>query len=127
MTGVTPGVKQPLFGNQAYDTLKWIALVLLPALGALYFGLSEIWGLPYAAQIIGSITVIDTVLGGLLGVSTRRYNHSDAKYDGAMVVDTRDPKKDVYSLNLDRPLDELSGSESITLKIENPPRLRDSQ
>ena len=127
MSEITPGAKQPLFGGHTYDTLKWVALVLLPAMGALYFSLSEIWNLPYAIQIVGSISVIDTVLGGLLGVSSKRYNQSDARYDGAMVVDTRDPKKDIYSLNLNTPLDELSVADSITLKVENPPRLRDSQ
>ena len=62
--------------NKMYDLLKWIALIVLPALGTLYFGLSSIWGLPYGEQIVGTITVIDTFLGALLGVSTTNYNRS---------------------------------------------------
>lgn len=63
-----------LFDNKTYDVLKWIAQILLPALGALYFGLAQIWGLPYAEQIVGTITVIDTFLGVILGISTANYN-----------------------------------------------------
>ena len=67
--------------NKVYDVLKWIALIFLPALGALYFGLSKIWGLPYGEEIVGTISVIDTFLGALLGVSTVAYNKAQAKDD----------------------------------------------
>lgn len=60
--------------NKTYDILKFIAQIVLPALGALYFGLSRIWGLPYGEQIVGTITVVDTFLGALLGISTAQYN-----------------------------------------------------
>lgn len=60
--------------NKVYDTLKWIAMYLLPALGTLYFALSGIWGLPYGEQIVGTITAIDTFLGVILGISTTQYN-----------------------------------------------------
>ena len=59
--------------NKQYDILKWIALVLLPALGTLYFGLAQIWGFPYGEQIVGTITVIDTFLGVILGISNAQY------------------------------------------------------
>lgn len=60
--------------NKVYDILKFIALVLLPALGTLYFALAGIWGFPYAEQIVGTITAIDTFLGVVLGISTSAYN-----------------------------------------------------
>ena len=63
--------------NKQYDILKWIALVLLPALGTLYFGLAQIWGFPYGEQIVGTITVIDTFLGAILGISTVQYNKKE--------------------------------------------------
>lgn len=59
--------------NKQYDILKWIALVLLPAVGTLYFGLAQIWGFPYGEQIVGTITVIDTFLGVILGISNAQY------------------------------------------------------
>ena len=60
--------------NKVYDVLKFIALVVLPALGTLYFALSTIWGLPYGEQIVGTITAVDTFLGALLGISSVKYN-----------------------------------------------------
>lgn len=66
--------------DNTYDILKFIAQILLPALGSLYFGLATIWGLPYAEQVIGTITVIDTFLGALLGISTAKYNKEVEEY-----------------------------------------------
>lgn len=60
--------------NKTYDALKWVALVLLPALGTLYFALAGIWGLPYGEQIVGTITAIDTFIGVTLGISSANYN-----------------------------------------------------
>lgn len=60
--------------NKTYDILKYIALIVLPALGALYFGLAKIWGFPYATEIVGTISVVDTFLGAVLKLSTDQYN-----------------------------------------------------
>ncbi len=62
--------------DKVYNALKWIALVVLPALGTLYFTLAGIWGLPYGEQIVGTIVSIETFLGALLGISTVQYNKS---------------------------------------------------
>ena len=59
--------------DKTYNILKWIALIFLPALGTLYFAIANIWGLPYAEEIVGTITAIDAFLGALLGVSTSSY------------------------------------------------------
>ena len=60
--------------DKVYDVLKWIAQILLPAVATLYFALAQIWGLPYAEQIVGTITAIDAFMGVLLGISTYHYN-----------------------------------------------------
>lgn len=60
--------------NKLYDVLKWIAQILLPAVGTLYFALAGIWGFPYAEAVVGTITAVDTFLGVLLGISTLNYN-----------------------------------------------------
>lgn len=63
--------------DKTYDILKWMALVLLPALGTLYFALAGIWGFPYGEQIVGTITAVDTFLGVILGISTVQYNKKE--------------------------------------------------
>ena len=60
--------------NQTFDKLKWVAMYLLPAIGTLYFTIASIWHLPYAEQIVGTITALDTFLAILLGISTNTYN-----------------------------------------------------
>lgn len=59
--------------NETYDALKFIAQILLPAIGTLYFALANIWALPYAEEIVGTITAIDAFLGAILGISTANY------------------------------------------------------
>ena len=60
--------------DKLYDILKYVAQIALPALGAFYFAISQIWGLPYGEQIVGTIAAVDTLLGVLLGISTYNYN-----------------------------------------------------
>jgi hypothetical protein len=66
-----------ILNDKTYDILKWVALVLLPALGTLYFALAGIWGFPYGEQIVGTITAVDTFLGVILGISTVQYNKKE--------------------------------------------------
>lgn len=65
-----------------YDALKWIAQILLPALGTLYFGLSKLWNFPYPEEIVGTITVLDAFLGALLGISSAQYYKQKEEKDG---------------------------------------------
>jgi hypothetical protein len=60
--------------NKAYDVLKWIALIAMPALATLYIALAGIWGFPFAEEVVGTITAVDMFLGTLLGISTYKYN-----------------------------------------------------
>ena len=60
--------------NKVYDILKWIALVVLPALATFYVGLGQIWtNIPYPAQISGTIMLVDALLGTILGISSIQY------------------------------------------------------
>ena len=63
----------PAMSNKAYDVLYWIAQIVLPALGTLYFALATIWQLPYGQQVVGTIALIDAFLGIFLGINTAQY------------------------------------------------------
>ena len=63
-----------MLNDKVYDVLKWVALVVLPAIATLYTALAGVWGLPYAQEIPATITAVDLFLGALLGVSTVQYN-----------------------------------------------------
>lgn len=60
--------------NKTYDILKYICQYVLPAAGTLYFALSQIWGLPYGEQVVGTIAAVDTFIAVCLGISTYTYN-----------------------------------------------------
>lgn len=66
--------------DKMYDVLKWIAQIFLPAAGALYFALANIWGLPYGEQIVGTITAVDAFLGVILGISSKAYYNDLSNY-----------------------------------------------
>ena len=66
-----------MLSNKVYNVLKYIALIVLPALGTLYFALAKIWGFPYGAEIVGTISAVDAFLGALLQISTDQYNKQE--------------------------------------------------
>lgn len=69
-----------IFKDKWYDRIKWVAMILLPACGTLYFTLAGIWNLPFAEQVVGTITAVDTFLGVLLGISNYNYTKAVEEY-----------------------------------------------
>lgn len=67
--------------DNTYKVLKWVALYLLPGITTLWLTLASIWNLPYGEQIGGTIAAIDTLVGGLLGISTAQYNKTKNQTD----------------------------------------------
>ena len=62
--------------NKVYDILKWIVVIVIPAMSTAYVGLSAIWGWPYADEVAKTASVVCVLLGALLGISTAQYNKS---------------------------------------------------
>lgn len=105
--------------RKAYDWVKYAALVVLPSLATLYFALSQIWGLPYGKEIVGSITAVDTFLGVVLHVSSNNYNNSEARFDGTMNVVETDTAK-TFTLDLSKHPDVLEKQDQVVFKVERP-------
>lgn len=62
--------------GKTYDILKWTTMILLPATGALYLALSQLWTLPYGLEIVGTVAAVTAFTGLLLGVSSKKYRNS---------------------------------------------------
>ena len=60
--------------NKTYDTLKWIALVALPALTTFYGVVGATCHIPYTQEVLTIAVAFDTMLGTMLGFSASRYN-----------------------------------------------------
>ena len=56
-----------------YDTLAWIARYFLPAAAALWTALSRLWGLPYSAEVAGTLAAVAVFLNAVLGLSSVSY------------------------------------------------------
>jgi hypothetical protein len=105
--------------SKVYDVLKFIAQILLPGAGALYFALAGIWSLPASGEVTGTVIAVDTFLGVLLGFSSASYNKSDAKYDGAIGLEPHpDGGQQVRLQGLSE--EALLSKPSLTLKINSP-------
>lgn len=108
-----------ILNSKIYDKLKYIALVILPAFSALYFGLGEIWGLPKVTEVIGTIAVLDTVLGGFIRQSNLKYKNSDERFDGSIEVSEEDDRK-MFSLNLDSDPEKLDQKNEVVFRVDTP-------
>ena len=60
--------------SPVYDVLKWIVIIVLPALSTAYVGLAAIWQWPMADEVAKTCSVVCVLLGALLGISTAEYN-----------------------------------------------------
>lgn len=60
--------------NRIYDVLKWVVMIVSPALCTLIVTLSSLWGwsIPTDA-IVGTITAITTFIGVVIGISSAAY------------------------------------------------------
>lgn len=108
-----------LFTNGLYDKLKFVALILLPALGTLYFALDGAWGWGHGVQVVGSITAVDTFLGVVLHLSTAQYYQNGANFDGEVNVTPEDGGNKVQIAFNSAPEDivDLPGKHSLELQI----------
>lgn len=59
--------------NKVYDILKWIAIIVLPALSTLVASVGPLWGLSMTDEVAQTITAVGTFLGAILMVSSVQY------------------------------------------------------
>lgn len=101
--------------NRTYNALKFLALVVLPAAGTAYFAIAGLWHIPDTSQVIGTISAVDAFLGAMLHVSSKSYSPST---NGALKIDTSDPTKETYTLDVTTPIDDIKKLEHLVLKVE---------
>ena len=108
-----------LIPDKVYNWLKQVALVMLPALSTLYFMLGETWEWNNVAQVVGTIAAIETFLGAFLGLSTKAYNRSDSRFDGALhsSIDEATGNK-IFALELNEDLEGLEKRSAIVFKVD---------
>ena len=103
--------------DTAYSIGKKLVQIVIPAFSALYFGLAAVWGLPAAEQVVGSLAVLATFLGAVLGLSSKQYDESEAAFDGTLEVETNDTGRTLFSLQVDGDPEELAKKGAISFKV----------
>jgi hypothetical protein len=115
-------MKTPWFSDKTYDVLKYIAQIVLPAMGTLYFVLGAIWDLPKSEQVVATIVGVDAFLGALLQLSNKSYDESDTKYDGVLEVEEMPAGNKTFSLNLHTHPEDLESKDEIRFKVPQTPK-----
>lgn len=104
--------------DRLYDRAKFVALVVLPAVATLYLSLAGLWGLPYRDQVVGTITAFDTLLGALLGLSSKSY--SDGTIEVEQTVDNDDNEMTLFNMSFeDGELKHLADKKRIVFKVDS--------
>lgn len=88
------------FSNKTYDQLKFIFLILLPALATLYATVGAVWGAPKVEEISGTIMALDTFGGALVLRSSKNYSKDESNHDGTIAITGRDPDTGVPDLQM---------------------------
>jgi hypothetical protein len=110
-------VSKPIFSSKVYDVLKPINAVILPGVAALYFALAGLWDLPQAEKVVGTVAAVNVFLGLLLGLSTRQFNNSDAKFDGVINIQDSITGPRVFSLELNDDPELLENKKTVTFRM----------
>jgi hypothetical protein len=108
-----------IMSEPLYLKMKFVALVLLPAISTLYFTLGAVWDLPHVTQVIGTIAAIDTFLGVMLGLSTKAYNASEQKYAGSINVQETPNGGKLFSLELNGAPADIEVMKEVIFKVES--------
>lgn len=117
LIGDAPPRANTLLSNKAYNILKPIAQIWLPALAVFYITIAPYWGLPKQEEVAGTIMALDLLLGAVLGLSSRQYQNSDARFDGSIVVST-DEEEMTSDVNIRLDPAAVMDKDEVTVKVK---------
>ena len=106
----------PVLSDKTYLVLKWFITIFLPAAGAFYFALAQIFDFSRVPGVNGTINAVIAFLGVLLGASTRTYNRQAGAPDADLVV-TEDEGVKQFSLNIRTSPEELASKDKVQMKV----------
>ena len=69
---VTHDVPDWLIPSRVYDILKWLGLIVLPALALFVNTVGPAWGWPHVDAIVTTLNALGILAGALIGVSANK-------------------------------------------------------
>lgn len=76
-----------VFSNKWYNRTKWFALTAVPAIVTFVLLAGEVWDIANYDKVGATIAGLGALLGAFLKRENTKYEKSDAKYDGKIVVE----------------------------------------
>lgn len=61
------------FDNRVYDVLKWLCLIVLPAVAILFRALDGTFGWGYAETVDAVLDAVAVFIGTMIGISTKSF------------------------------------------------------
>lgn len=99
--------------NKSYDFLNALVRIILPALGTFYFTLSQIWGMPYATEVVGTIAAMATFFGLVILLARNGW-----QVDEELIIDARNPEELEFGFKNDpRLIEHLEDGQQVTLRV----------
>lgn len=89
-----------MISNKTYDLLKNVVTVVLPATATLYVTLASLWGFPNPEAVAGTFAALATFGGVVMRISTKKWDASDDKFDGELVMTGYDEDTNIPNLQL---------------------------
>jgi hypothetical protein len=103
--------------NKIYNLVKYFTTIFLPAVGALYYGLAQIWGFQNPEDVNGTINLIIVFLGVLIGISSRQYKKATHDgYDGDLIVSEVDGEK-YLGLGVNESVEAMQSKDEVRLRV----------
>lgn len=107
----------PLLSDKSYNLIKNGAMIILPALGTLYFALAGLWGFPEPEKVVGTIAAVNTFLGVVVLLAKRSYVNSGANGEITAEVDHAEHVVNLSDLKLGLTPEELAGKSLLQVRI----------
>lgn len=107
--------------DAAYNWIKWLLIIVVPAFGTLYSQVADPLGLGGVETVLRVLFAVAAFLGLILGVSTVQYNNSDDKYDGTIDPLTANMQTSDKALDLSTDEYDAANQKEVLLKVKVDP------
>lgn len=120
-TEIEPPEEIPLnltLKDKTYSYLKFIALVVMPAMALLYLVLAGVWNLLQPEIVVATILVANLLLGVLLGMSSRQYQTAtQGEFVGFLNVTKHQDGKKTVELEFPGDPHDIDKHDRVTFKV----------
>lgn len=106
--------------NKQYDVLNSMVRYVMPALGTLYFALSQLWGFPAPDKVVGTLVAIQAFMGVIIALA-----RSGWQPDDNLLLDLNDPEELRFGFESGRQLSDLQTGDVLTLGVRRRPEHAD--